>query len=114
MVSAAALWPIAQAAVGGDVVTMMGFGAALGGNVGGNLVANQLQRWKDEADAARQLDALPIGDPVRAELDAVIEKFEVLALALAALPPGDRSWFQQALREELARLSNLPGGRGIG
>ena len=107
MVSAAALWPIAQAAMGGDVVTMMGFGAALGGNVGANLLANQLQRWQDEADAARQLDALPIDDPVHAELDAVIEKFEVLALARAALAPGDRSWFQQTLREELARLGNL-------
>ena len=107
MVSAAALWPMAQAAARGDVATMIGFGAALGGSVGANLLANQLQRWQDEADAARQLAALPIGDPARAELDAVIEKFEVIALALAALPPGDRSWFQQTLREELARLGNL-------
>lgn len=106
-VTAAALWPIAQAAAGGDVMTMMGFAAALGGSVGANLLANQLQHWKDEADAARQIDALPIGDPRRADLDAVLEKLEVISMARAALAPDERSWFQQTLCDELRRLGNL-------
>jgi hypothetical protein len=75
--------------------------------VGGNLIANRLQRWKDETDAARQLTAEVATEPVlRAELDAVLEQLDAVAQARDALPAAERQWFTETLRTELTRLGN--------
>src|SRR4029450_13863643 len=53
-VSAMALWPVAAALHGGDLGAVAALGGLLAG-VGSKLLANYLQHWKDETDAARQL-----------------------------------------------------------
>jgi hypothetical protein len=74
---------------------------------GGNLVANRLQRWHDETDAARQLMAEVATEPaLRAELDAVLEKLDAVTQARDALPEAERQWFTETLRTELTRLGN--------
>jgi hypothetical protein len=103
--SAAALWPMIEAARSGEWVALAVLGNVLAG-VGSNLLANRIQGWKDEADAAHQLATDAAEDPaLRAELDAILEKLE--ALPQAGLAESDQEWFTKTLRAELARLGNL-------
>jgi len=106
-IAAAALYPVAQAAQQGDWSAL----AALGGvtaSVGTNLLANQIQKWRDENDAAAQLEiGAQENAALRRELDAVLEKLDAFTIAQNALPASERAWFRHTLREELTRLGNL-------
>lgn len=105
-VSTMALWPVAAAFHGGDVGAMVALSGVLAG-VGGNLIANRLQRWQDETEAARQLTAEVAAEPaLLAELDIVLETLDAVAQARDALPAAERQWFTETLRAELARLGN--------
>src|SRR5271157_3029043 len=106
-VTAAALWPIAVAAQAGDGSAFAALSTALGSGVGANLIANQIQRWKNEADGARQIAALPKDDPLREHLDRLLQRLDALAAARDSLPEAHKQWFQQTLHEELSRLGNL-------
>jgi len=105
-VSAMTLWPVAAALHGGDVAAAVALGGVLAG-VGGNLIANRLQRWQDETDAARQLTTEVATEPaLRAELDTVLEKLDAVAQAWEALPEAEQQWFAETLRTELTPLGN--------
>lgn len=106
--AAATLWPVAEAVQQGDPTAWMTLGGVVAG-VGSNVLANQIQAWKDEADAAQDLSAAVETNPdLRAELDAVLQKLKVVEQAQAALPEEEHAWFKQTLCEELTRLGNLP------
>ncbi|NPA91782.1 MAG: NACHT domain-containing protein, partial [Chloroflexi bacterium] len=124
--SAATLWPVARAAQQGDWAALVALGGVLG-NIGSNLWANQIQYWKDEADGARRLEqAVENDEELRRALDTLLEKLETLSQAASVLDEEDKAWFQQTLRQELARLgSNIhlentvavidsPGGQATG
>jgi hypothetical protein len=103
----ATLWPVVEKAHAGDWQALAALGGVLAG-VGSNLLANRIQSWKDEADAARQIAADSAPEPgLRVELDAVLQQLETFTLARQALPEAERSWFGETLRAELARQSNL-------
>jgi hypothetical protein len=105
-VSAMALWPVAAALHGGDLGAVAALGGVLAG-VGSKLLANYLQHWKDETDAARQLTTEVTREPaLQAELDAVLEKFDAVAQARDALPEAEHQWFTETLRTELVLLGN--------
>jgi len=111
--SAMALWPVIEAARQGEWAALMALGSVAAG-VGGNLLADQIQSWKDETDAARKLtQAAEESGEVRAALDAVLKRLEVVTLARSGLDESDREWFTGALREELARLGNLASYRVV-
>ncbi|RMF27034.1 MAG: NACHT domain-containing protein, partial [Chloroflexi bacterium] len=111
--STMALWPVAEAARRGEWAALMALGSVAAG-VGSNLLANQIQSWKDEVDAARKLaQAAEESGPLRDELDAVLTRLEVVALAREGLDESDRRWFTETLREELARLGNLASYREV-
>jgi hypothetical protein len=120
--SAMALWPVVEAAQQGDWAALAALGSVAGG-IGGNLLANQIQSWKDQADAAQQLaEAAEENDDIRAALDSVLTKLDVLSEAQAVLDEGDRAWFTETLRREVDQLgSNLtivtvigPGAAAVG
>jgi hypothetical protein len=50
--SAATLWPVVEAARGGKWTALTVLGGVLAG-VGNNVLANRIQQWQDDADAAR-------------------------------------------------------------
>ncbi|MEW5867675.1 MAG: SUMF1/EgtB/PvdO family nonheme iron enzyme [Chloroflexota bacterium] len=106
-VSAAALWPVVEAVRAGEWMTAP---AVLGGvlaSLGTNLLSNRLQSWQDETGAAQDLQAAVEQEPaLRAELDAVLEKLEALALAEGHLSQEDRAWFAETLRAELEHLGS--------
>src|SRR5262249_52763659 len=101
-VSAMALWPAVAAVQGGTWAALAVLGSVVAG-VGGNLLANRLQSWKDEADGARQLATALATEPgLRAEIDAVLEKLDAVAAAKQALPEAEHQWFTETLQRELA------------
>ncbi|MGD2178679.1 MAG: SUMF1/EgtB/PvdO family nonheme iron enzyme, partial [Anaerolineae bacterium] len=105
--SAMALWPMVQALRQGDLAALIALGGVAAG-VGTNLLANQLQSWKDEVDAAGQLaEAAEGNDDVRLALDCLLDELEVVAQASASLSREDRTWFAETLRDEMAHLGNL-------
>jgi formylglycine-generating enzyme required for sulfatase activity len=112
-----ALWPVAEAVQGGELAAL-GALYSLGAGVGVNLLANQVQTWKDEADAGQKLARAAREDAeVRAALDTVLARLEVLPTLQAALSDDDRDWFVRLLGDELrrsgSRLVVSAAGRGI-
>lgn len=104
-----ALWPVAQAVGAGDFAAAITALAGTAAGVGANLIANQVQSWKDESDAGRSLaQAATESAQVRAALDAVLSELDVVREAQAALAEADRAWFAETLRAELARLGGSP------
>jgi len=100
--SAMALWPVVEAVRQGDLAAVLALGSVAAG-VGGNLLANQIQSWKDEADAARRLaQTARENQKIRAALDAVLERLEVVAQAQTGLSESERVWFAETLRREVA------------
>jgi formylglycine-generating enzyme required for sulfatase activity len=104
--SAMALWPVAQAVQGGELAALLALGSVAGG-VGANLIANQVQSWRDEADAAEQLSQAAQADPdVREVLDALLDELDVIGQAQANMSDQDRAWFLETLRREVAKLGS--------
>jgi formylglycine-generating enzyme required for sulfatase activity len=108
------LWPLVEAAQGGQLLpAMMALGGVAAG-VGGNLIAEQVQRWKDQAD---KVDTSEIADWVagnaatnpdlRDALDAILQKLDTITEAKAALDESEWPWFVETLREELVQLGTL-------
>jgi hypothetical protein len=105
-ISAMALWPVAAATKAGDWQALIALGGGLAG-VGGNLLANRLQSWKDEADAARHIATSVSAEPaLKAEVDAVLTSLEAFPRAREALPASEHLWFDETLRGELTRQGN--------
>ena len=104
--SAMALWPVAEAVQKGELAALVALGSVAGG-VGANLIANQVQQWKDEADAVEQLSQAAQADPaVREALDAVLSKLDVIGQAQAGLSDADRAWFLETLHCEVPQLGS--------
>jgi formylglycine-generating enzyme required for sulfatase activity len=104
--SAMALWPVVEAVREGDLAALLALGSVAAG-IGSNLLANQIQSWKDETDAASQLaQAAAENEEIQAALDAVLEKLDVVAQAQASLDESEQAWFVETLQEELVRLGN--------
>lgn len=104
------VWPVVQAYAQGDLAAIAALGNVLSG-VGGGLLANRINTWKDKADEtelAKQIAQEAESDPkLRAELDALLEKLDSLSLAREALPKADQQWFADTLHAELTKLGNL-------
>ena len=107
------LWPLLEAAQSGQFLPVMLALGAVGGGVGGNLIAEQIQRWKDSADQISQEQVAQwtseqAGRPeMRDTLDAMLEKVEAIPAAQAGLDAESKAWFAPTLREELTQLGNL-------
>jgi len=82
--------------------------------VGGNLIAEQIQRWHDqarlpsEADIATWITAhITTNADLHQALDTILEHLQVISQARECLQANDRTWFVQTLRTELEALGNL-------
>ena len=104
-----------EAVRNGQWAALAALGAVVVG-VGSNLLANQLQNWKDERDVVRRLaEAVPDQPALRAE----IERFSPTRCAdrpREALPEPDRAWYVETLRAESGqqaeRIVTAPGQAG--
>lgn len=107
----AALWPLIQAAQKGQTLdVMMALGTVAAG-IGGNLLAEQVQRWKDRADQQTVtqwvVEQAPANPELRQALDDILDKLDAIPQAQAGLSEADHEWFNQTLQKELAQLGNL-------
>ncbi len=106
------VYPLVATVGAGDYAgAFMALGNVLGG-IGSNLVANMVQEWKDNPPSAAAVqeamtENVATNAPLRAELDALMEKLEVIPQAQAELDAAERAWFAETLRAELAALGNL-------
>ncbi|MBK8988173.1 MAG: SUMF1/EgtB/PvdO family nonheme iron enzyme [Chloroflexi bacterium] len=108
--SAAAFAPAAMAVAQGQpagIELMM-----LLGGLGGNLLANVVQKFRDAPDEAAAMallqEALAQTPALQAELDALLTKLEVFTTAQEELPESQRAWFAETLRTELEQRGNWP------
>ncbi len=105
----ASLLPVVTAAQQGDFAALVALGSVVGG-VGGNLIANQIQEWRDrnEEELAAELAHHATADPAwRDALDRVLAELQAPQVVQTTLAEADRAWFSDALRAELERLGNL-------
>lgn len=109
------LWPLVEAAAQtGQFWLVVGAMYNVVGNIGGDLIAEQLQRWKDKganqsaADVAEwvQQNAAANSD-LRQALDAILLQLEAVPTAQAALDEARRAQFLETLQAELSQLGNL-------
>lgn len=101
-----ALYPIAEAVSRGDLAAV-GMLYTLGAGVGVNLIANAVQSWADESDAAQQLEQTAVEhSELLAALDTILNTVEAVAQIEAGLSPADREWFTQTLHAEVSRLGS--------
>jgi formylglycine-generating enzyme required for sulfatase activity/energy-coupling factor transporter ATP-binding protein EcfA2 len=99
-------WPVIEAARMGDYSGFSALGILLAG-VGTNLLANNIQTWKDEIDGAQKINIEIEHNPqIVQEADEALKQFEIIQLAEQALPEKDRQWFQQQIKKELQELGN--------
>ncbi len=93
------IWPLVQAAQG-DFSSAIGALMTFGTNLGINLIANNFQKWKDEADAADGIAQAVQADPaLRANLDKILNALEAARHAQAGQHEQDRAVFVAELRE---------------
>ncbi len=101
-----ALYPIAEAVARGDLAAL-GLLYTLGANVGVNLIANSIQHWKNESDAACQLVAtVPEHPELVTALDAILQKLDAIAQVQSGLSPADRDWFARTLQADAAHFKS--------
>ncbi|MFN8473874.1 MAG: SUMF1/EgtB/PvdO family nonheme iron enzyme [Anaerolineae bacterium] len=118
--SAAAILPVVAAVNQGDFAALVALTGVVGG-VGGNLIANQIQAWKDKSEAeiaANLTEKAQADDQWREALDTLIEKLDVVAAVEVGLSQADQQWFQETLQAEVERLGsrvtvNVKGNRNV-
>ncbi|MFN8486595.1 MAG: SUMF1/EgtB/PvdO family nonheme iron enzyme [Caldilineaceae bacterium] len=110
--AAATLLPVVTAAYQNDFSALVALTGVVGG-VGGNLIANQFQAWKDRSDEAIAHDLAEkaqINPEWRQTLDTLLREFEAPRLVQAILSEADKDdlkeWFAATLRQEIAQLGS--------
>ncbi len=105
---ASALLPVIEASQRGELAGAFVALGQVAAGVGGNLLANIIQKSKDERQTAQELATTVFSDDVlRNALDTMLEKLDVIARAKSELPPPQQQWFSDTLTSELERLGNL-------
>ncbi|MBV7329837.1 NACHT domain-containing protein [Chloroflexi bacterium TSY] len=106
--SATTILPVVTAAHQGDFGAIAALTSVVGG-VGGNLIASQLQAWKDRTDEelATELAQKAKSDAEwRQALDTLLEKLDTLRVVQAILSETDKDWFEHTLQTELEKLGS--------
>jgi hypothetical protein len=113
--SAAALWPLVQAAQSEGVLPVAVALGSVAAGVGSNLIAEQIQRWNDQAEGTAEADIETwIATQMAADaefhqtLDTILDHVEAIPQALTILGDADRQWFTRTLHDELHAMGNLP------
>jgi formylglycine-generating enzyme required for sulfatase activity len=96
------LFPLAVAAAEGELIPVVVALGSIAGSVGGNLIANKVQRWKDEATAIEELEReLPRSPELRQALDQILSKLGVIEDAQRQMEEDERRSFASQLDREV-------------
>ncbi|NJM41422.1 MAG: NACHT domain-containing protein [Anaerolineae bacterium] len=100
------LWPLLQAAQTDFSAVAVAL-ANLGANAGLNLVANNFQKWKDEADVANGIAAAAQNDAaLRADLDKILAEVQAAQHAQASQRDREQAIFLDELRQVLEQVGS--------
>ena len=114
---AAAVAPLVVAA-GSGILPVMAALYGIAGGVGGNMIADQLQRWVDDASKLKDEDKLQaqiaqwIAHQIGAKPDfiidgdAILKTTDAIKAAQTEMSSEDQAAFKQRLAEELQQLGN--------
>lgn len=106
------LWPLIEAAQQGQVLPVMIALGSVAGGVGGNLIANQIQQWKDHADGLNEEEVTSwvaqsaTNTDVRHALDAILTEMRAITVAQERMNESAQVQFIEQLRRELKQLGN--------
>jgi len=105
------LFPLAAAAARGELIDVVAAACGIAGTVGGTLIANKVQHWKDEATAVQELERdLAESPELRRALDKTLTKLEVVQDAQRDMADEDRRWFDSQLAREVHPYqTDVPG-----
>jgi hypothetical protein len=111
---AVALSPLLQAARSEGILPVAQALLNVAAGVGGNLIAEQIQRWKDQSDSSSETQIAAwiesqaaTNAGLRQAMDAILEHLEAIQRARQGLSKNTRQWFVQTLRHELQGMGNL-------
>lgn len=111
------LWPLVEAAQGGESPSVWMTLGGIAGGIGRSLIAKQIQDWKNRVDerlvAEWVVEEAPNNPDLRESLDDILEKLDAVTQTRQGLPEDDREWFTKTLRDEMARLGNLQRFEGV-
>lgn len=112
---AVVLAPVVAALAERDFAPLVSLFGIIGG-VGGNLIANQVNEWRDlnEQELAIELTSkAATSESWREVLDKLLREFSAPHTVASGLSPTDREWFLGVLRQEATQLgSNIVAGDG--
>ena len=106
LIAASSFLPVIQAV---HINNDWGSLALLGSAVGGNLLANMVQKLKDKSETevaealAKEVQAEPV---LQVELDALLKELDALKEAEHALAAEDKEWFVETIQKELKQLNS--------
>jgi len=109
------LWPLVETAVRtGSVASVIGTIYAVTAGIGTNLVANQIEAWKNQAQPPTEtevsqwvVDQAPANPDLGKTIDDILQALQALTTAQEALPAAYQADFHAQLRQELEQLGNL-------
>lgn len=104
---AMSIWPAIQASQTGDLGAAAAAAFGVAANVGANLIANNFQKWKDEAEASKALEAEARSNAnTCATLDKILAAVEAPREAQTSLSEADKKWFVDTLLQEVKALGS--------
>ena len=110
------VWPLVEAAVQtGQFLPAVGALYTVVSGVGSNLIAEQLQRWQDEAEEVDEVTVVEwvgaqmvVNQNIRDSLDGILEAFGAFEAVQQGLTAHEQAWFRTTLEAELTALGNWP------
>lgn len=96
----------------GNLIGAIGAIGVLGSGVGANLLANEMQKWAEDAEPQKKAAAwialqAPKNADLRTGLDRVLQQTDAIEQIRASMPGDDRTVFDARLRDELTDLGSL-------
>lgn len=105
------VWPLLEAAQGGELLPMMMTLGRVADGIGGNLIAEQVQRWRDashpvdERHVAGWVTEQTENADLREAINAIIVALDTLRVAREGLTAAEREWLRTTLQQELQEFA---------
>ncbi|KPA18848.1 histidine kinase [Candidatus Magnetomorum sp. HK-1] len=113
-VASMTLVPLFNAALSGGYFPALNALFNLLSNVGTNLIASELEKWKDSKKTVNETEIIQwINENVshhselRNEIDEILLKMDAIPLVQNSLNPDDKKWFASELKKQLHEMGNF-------
>lgn len=109
------IWPLVETAVAtGQLNQVLYATYPVLASLGTNLLANQIEAWKNSAKPPNEDEVIAWvrqqaaeNESLHREFDLILQQFASIPQALAAINQANQAWFIETLRQELSQLGTL-------